>query len=131
MVRKIRSPCATEDQEQAHVIAWCDTIATHIWPALTVGNHFLILAIPNGGARSAVTGARMRRTGTRAGVPDLFLPVARKCCAGLWLEIKRRDGGRVSDAQRRWLAALEMHGYRARVCAGSDEAISEIMEYLR
>ena len=31
-------------------------------------------AIPNGGNRSAVTGARLKAEGVKRGIPDLFLP---------------------------------------------------------
>ena len=35
----------------------------------------LMFAIPNGGARDAVTGAMLKREGVKPGVPDIFLPM--------------------------------------------------------
>ena len=36
----------------------------------------LMFAIPNGGARDAITGAILKAEGVKPGVPDVFLPVA-------------------------------------------------------
>lgn len=60
----------TEDQEQATVVDWANR-TSGIDP-----RRGLLLHVPNGGARSPATGARMRRLGVRPGVPDLLLPVA-------------------------------------------------------
>lgn len=56
----------------------------------------IVAAIPNGGLRSKAEAARMQRTGTRPGMPDLvvILPGGRTC----WLEVKTRDGA-LSAAQ--------------------------------
>ena len=37
----------------------------------------LIFSIPNGGFRSKRTGARLKRQGMKAGIPDVYLPCAR------------------------------------------------------
>lgn len=59
----------------------------------------LMMHIPNGGYRKPSEAARFRALGVRAGVPDIFLPVARGGYHGLWIELKRRRGGRVSGEQ--------------------------------
>jgi hypothetical protein len=69
--------------------------------------------------------------GLRSGVPDLCLPVARGGWHGLYIELKRQDGGRLTDAQRGWLEALSEEGYRAVLCRGFDEASEVILAYLR
>ncbi len=91
----------------------------------------LLFHIPNGGARTAVTGARMKAEGVKKGVPDLMLPVSRGGFHGLFIEMKRRHGGRVSPEQASWLRALEVLGYCAQVCFGADEAIAVIDRYLK
>ena len=90
----------------------------------------LLMAIPNGGARTAVTGARLKAEGVRAGVPDLFLAVPTKSAHGLWIEMKRQKGGVVSDEQKAAKAALEDQGYVCTVCKGWKVARRAISGYL-
>ena len=90
----------------------------------------LLFHIPNGGFRHPATAARMKALGVKPGVPDLFLPVARGDYYGLWIEMKRRKGGRVSEAQSEWLDALRRQGYKTIVCCGADAAIAAIEDYL-
>lgn len=90
----------------------------------------LLLAIPNGGLRSKATASKLKAEGVRAGVPDLFLPVASRGVHGLWVELKRAKGGRVSPEQEGWAKALIEQGYCVVVCYGADEAIQQIRGYL-
>lgn len=126
-----RLPVPTEDQEQERFIAWCDTVAARRWPSLVVNGVFGIYAIPNGGARSKVTGARLKRGGVRAGVLDLFLPEPRAGHCGLYIEMKRVRGGVVSREQDSWINHLQGRGYRVVVARGCNEAIAAVEEYLR
>ncbi len=89
----------------------------------------LMFAIPNGEARSIVTGARLKATGVKAGVPDIFLPAVTACSPGLYLELKR-SGGTISKVQLEWIAALREEGYRVEVCYGWQEAVKVIEDYL-
>ena len=103
------------------------------WAAYSVGRFpelRLLHAIPNGGARSAVTGAKLKAQGVKAGVPDMCLPVSRGGYHGLYIELKRRHGGRVAPEQRTWIADLSGQGYLAVVCCGCDEAIDVLEKYL-
>ena len=61
---------------------------------------------PNGGARNAITGAMMKRLGTRAGFPDICFLHAGTLYA---IEVKT-ENGRQSDAQKTWQANLERAG---------------------
>jgi hypothetical protein len=79
-----------------------------------------ILAIPNGGARSPATAARLKAEGVCAGVPDLFVPEW-----GLWVEMKRAKGGKVSADQKDWLEYLDYCGYTVIVCLGKTDAINQ------
>lgn len=104
------------------------------WVALQTGTHpelALLYHIPNGGARSRATAGRLKAEGVRAGVPDLCLPVPRGPYHGLYVELKRRDGGRVSPAQRDWMQRLRAQGYETAVCHGWEEAAETIIAYLR
>lgn len=81
--------------------------------------------VPNGERRDAVTGARLKRLGTSAGMPDLLVfssPPKRPDARGVALELKRRSGGKVTPEQRAWHARLEACGWVVRVVRGFDEA---------
>ena len=90
----------------------------------------LCFAIPNGGSRDKREAHNLRLQGVKRGVPDIFLPAARKGFHGLFIELKRTKGGKVSEDQRAWLDALTRQGYRAVVCYGFEEAQHEIESYL-
>lgn len=90
----------------------------------------LLFAIPNGGERNIIVAARMKAEGVRAGVPDMFLAYPTPFAHGLFIELKKTKGGRVSDAQKSFISELTEQGYRATVCKGAEEAINEIKRYL-
>lgn len=90
----------------------------------------LMYAIPNGGARCSITGARLRDEGVLEGVPDIFLPCPSGGKHGLYIEMKRQKGGRVSAPQKAVMQALRMQGYEVAVCHGWQEARGCIEQYL-
>lgn len=95
----------------------------------------LMFAVPNGGFRDKITGARLKAEGVKSGVPDIFLPVARGQWHGLFVELKRgaekgKPKGRASDDQKEFIAALQVQGYGAVVCVGWQEAWNVIEQYL-
>ena len=89
----------------------------------------LMFAIPNGGARDAVTGAMLKAEGVRPGVPDIFLPQPVGQYHGLFIEMKTARG-RPTPEQREWLMRLRHRGYAAVLCRGLDEAIDTISRYV-
>jgi hypothetical protein len=115
----------TEAQEQEAVIRWA-AMSTGMYPELA-----LLFHIPNGGSRNKVEAAHLKKLGVKAGVPDLFLPVARGAYHGLFIEMKREKGGRVSEDQQGWLLALGNYGYATAVCHGYEEARETIENYLK
>lgn len=72
----------------------------------------------------------MKQEGAKKGIPDLFLPVARRGFHGLYIEMKRDDGGVISPEQKEFLAFAEEQGYRDQVCYGYEDAIKELEWYL-
>lgn len=122
MTRKPSVP--TESAEQRALFEWA-AIAQGKYTELRWMHH-----IPNGGARNAVTGARLQAEGVKPGVPDICLPTPRGEFFGLYIEMKRRSGGRVSSAQIDWIAFLLSQGYCAVECRGFDEARRVIENYL-
>lgn len=115
---------AKEGAEQATLFNWAKMKA---WqhPELNLMFH-----IPNGGKRSATEAKRFQAEGVKAGVPDVFLPVPRGEFHGLFIEMKRREGGKVSQEQKTWIADLQEQGYKAAVCKGWEAAAAVIEEYL-
>jgi len=61
---------------------------------------------------------------------DICLPVARGKYHGLYIELKRRKGGRVSYEQRDWLVRPNEQGYYAVVCKGFEAAKKTIEDYM-
>lgn len=91
----------------------------------------LMYHVPNEGMRSRATGGRMQSEGMKRGVPDICLPVARGGHHGLYIELKRIAGGRLSTDQAGWLEALAREGYCAILCKGWEDAAQMIMDYLK
>lgn len=121
---KKKSINPSEHQIQAAVIQWWARVHQQYglpW--------FALAAIPNGGARDAITGSLLRSEGVRPGSPDLMLPAVRFPFAGLFLELKT-PVGRVSDSQKDWLEYLSGAGYKCAVCRTLDAAIATITDYL-
>ena len=122
----------TEDGHQAALFCWIQ-MNQHDpkLPGLV-----RMFAIPNGGARSAATGARLKMTGVRRGVPDTFLPVPFGRYAGLFIEMKAEADkdkgikrGRTSSEQDEYIAFLIEHHYQVEVCYSWQEAVAAIKRY--
>lgn len=113
-----------EEQEQITVFGWA-RMQENVRPELKQLYH-----VPNGGYRTKATAARLKASGVKAGVPDMCLPVPRRGYHGLYIELKRTDGGTVSPAQKAWIQALNDNGYLAVICKGAGSAIATLMQYL-
>lgn len=115
----------TESEEQQALFQW---VALHRgrYPELELLYH-----VPNGGSRHKAEAGRLRAEGVKPGVPDLCLPVARGEYHGLYIELKRTEGGRVSERQKVWLERLAEQGYAVRLCKGWEVAAQEIVKYLK
>ncbi len=85
--------------------AWQETTYTQTFrsdepiPGFPVPELKWLFAIPNGGARNAITAGRMKAEGVKKGVADIFLPVLKvrtelispndfQYHSGLWIEMK-------------------------------------------
>lgn len=89
----------------------------------------ICFAIPNGGARNAVTGARLKAEGVLAGVPDLMIAEPRGYWAGLFVEMKT-EKGRLSEAQSKMQRALIAKGYLFAVCRSFDDFRQIVKDYM-
>lgn len=88
-----------------------------------------LFAVPNGGRRDRVSGAKLKAEGVLPGVSDLILLVPRDWCHGLLIEMKTAKG-KQSPAQRDWQHDMERRGYRYIVCHSFDEFREQIDDYL-
>lgn len=79
--------------------------------------------IPNGGRRSPQEAAKFKRMGVSPGVPDICIPVPCGTYHGLYIEIKRKKGGKLSDNQKDWFELLRNQGYLVFEAKGCEEAI--------
>lgn len=114
----------TEEQEQMAVIEWRDLMVNQ-FPELR-----LLIHIGNGGLRSKPEAVRFKKMGVHPGVSDLFLPVARGGFHGLWVEMKRQKGGKLSEPQKQWIDDMTAEHYLAVRADGAEAACDVIYKYL-
>lgn len=127
----------TEDAEQAAVFAW-------IREQINEGRQGYedlewAFAIPNGGSRGSTkdhamaVGARLKATGVKAGVSDIFLPIPAHNLCGLFIEMKKdklNGGGSVSPKQQEFGTWVQTKGYGFCVCYGWVEAVTVIEQWM-
>jgi hypothetical protein len=112
----------TEDEEQIALTDWLNHVQhTRPW--------FLYYAVPNGGWRNKITAVRLQQLGVKPGCPDIVVANAVESYHGLYIEMKRTVGGRLSERQKLFLEQLEKNGYRTAVCYGAREAYNVILRY--
>ena len=113
----------SEHTEQVALFNWCKLMEKrHLQLAL-------IFAIPNGGKRHIGTARKLKASGTKSGIPDIFLSVPKKDKHGLFIELKVGKN-KTSTNQNWWIYSLRAEGYAVEVCYGFDEARDAIVSYL-
>lgn len=89
-----------------------------------------LFAVPNGGYRDSVSGARLKAEGVLAGVADLILLVRNGRYGALLVEMKTPTG-RQSSAQKAWQADIASRGeYAYVICRSLDEFKNVVTDYL-
>lgn len=111
--------CPTEQQEQFTAVAWLRKKGVPFYH------------VPNGGRRDYIEAAKFKRLGVSAGVPDLCLPIARKGYHGLYIELKRVSGGKLSETQMTWRDILLREGYAWYEAKGAADLIQFVENYLQ
>lgn len=113
-----RSRLPLESEEQATVVQWLEL------------KGLKFTSIPNSTWTTSKRQKMLNRiTGLRAGLPDLLIVHGGNI---LFVEMKRRKEGRLSESQRGWIDALNTVGNcQAVVCAGAEEAIATISRILK
>lgn len=119
--RKRRPSSEKEHRVQCACVRWfrCQ------YPAM---RHNLF-AVPNGGARNKVIGAKLKAEGVLAGVADLILLRRNASYGGLLIEMKTTKG-RQSDSQTEWMEKITNDGYKYVVCRSLEDFMKEVNEYL-
>lgn len=89
-------------------------------------------AIPNGGRRNPIEGAKLKAMGVSRGVPDICLPYPTHNSIepyhGLYIEFKRMSGSITSPEQKEWIEFLNNQGYVAKIAHSCEEA-KEILDW--
>ena len=117
----------SEHDDQAALIEWARMNEAQL-PGVD-----LLHSIPNGGGRTPRQAATLKAEGVLAGVPDLFLPIARHDFHGMYIEMKTINNGRKTyptAEQREMHTRLSGEGYLVRVCWTWEEAAEWIERYL-
>lgn len=89
----------------------------------------LLFAVPNGGRRDELTGAKLKDEGATPGVSDLILLKNNKKYSTLCIEMKTKVG-RQSESQRNWQKEVERAGNKYVVCRSIEEFIEVVNDYL-
>lgn len=84
----------------------------------------MIFAIPNGGARHAIVGAKLKAEGVLPGVPDLCVPAC-----NLWIEMKRAKASYATQVQKDVHAYLESVGHAVIIGYGAQDAIDKFRAF--
>lgn len=113
----------SERDEQIAVFSWAERVKGR-WPELALMFH-----VPNERKCTPQQGALLKAQGVKAGVPDIWLPVARGGYNGLVIELKYGKN-RPTPTQRQWLDALAAQGWFAAVCWKFEDAVKIITAYL-
>ena len=122
-IADIKGEIMSEAQDQIAVMRWAE-MQSNKYPELK-----LLFHIPNGSNKSKAQAGLFKAMGLKSGVPDLFLPVARQCYHGLFIEMKTSKGV-LSKNQEWWLFELQKQGYRYDIARSCEEAIEGLKEYL-
>lgn len=92
---------------------------------------YLWCASANGGSRHNMEAISLKRQGVKPGHPDIAIYEPRGKCLGMFIELKRQQGGCLTDQQEWWLIELRKKGYHALCCKGAGEAIEEVQKYMK
>lgn len=113
-------------KEEHSIQVACVTWFRYAYPELSKR----LFAVPNGGRRDAVTGAKLKAEGVIAGVADLILLVPCKGFGALLVEMKTSKG-KQSQAQKEWQKDVTSRDeYKYVVCHSFDEFRGAVKEYL-
>lgn len=74
---------------------------------------------------------KLKELGLSKGVPDLIILARNSSHEVLFLEMKRQNGGKLSEEQKEWISFLDESEYCVGVAKGCESAIKILDKYLR
>lgn len=89
---------------------------------------YILFAVPNGGRRDGLTGAKLKEEGVIPGVADLILLKSNRFYGSLCIEMKT-PAGEQKEAQKAWQKEVESTGNKYVICRSIDDFIREITDY--
>lgn len=110
----------TESSEQIRLVGRI----RHFYPDV------IVFSVPNGGGRSYMEATKLREEGVLAGVCDLVVLEARGGWFGLFIEMKRTSGGKVSEEQTQFMGRARERGYKCVVAHGCEEGWAAFEKYM-
>lgn len=113
----------TEHSEQVAIFDWAKLMSNK-YPDLN-----LLYAIPNGGKRHITTARKLKREGSKSGMPDMCLPVSRFGFNSLYIELKSEKGS-LSQFQKQKAKELAMSNNFVACCYGYQSAIDILEIYI-
>lgn len=127
MIRiRVGSKKMVESQIQQSIIQWS---TLHKIKDIKIIDY--LLAIPNGGARSASEGLRFKKEGVKSGVSDLFFAYPTEGACGLWIEVKTESAAsKLSAKQKEWMDRMLVAGYSTAVVRSLEDFIEVINKYM-
>lgn len=90
----------------------------------------LCFHVPNGGQRNKVVAIKLKMTGVKSGIPDIFIEEAKGGYHGARIELKIKPN-KPSDEQIKIMKQLELAGYYVNVCYSFDEFKAVVTDYLQ
>lgn len=119
----VRKPPSDEEHRiQTACVRWFRMAHPRLAPRL--------FAVPNGGRRDGITGARLKEEGVLAGVADLILLVPNADYHALLIEMKTPKG-RQSESQKAWQRAVTGNDdYLYVVCRSLEEFVRIVEQYI-
>jgi hypothetical protein len=113
----------SEYEEQVLIFEWAQAAQTK-YPELKY-----MFATLNGVKLNIGQAVKAKKSGLKAGVPDIILPVVRNGYSGLFIELKV-NSNKASKEQINFINFLTGQGYFADVRFGATEAVDLIIDYL-
>lgn len=117
-----KKPADIEHQIQCACVCWFRVVHPEL--------KHLLFAVPNGGRRDKVTGAKLKAEGVLAGVADLILLLSKGKYTSLCIEMKTPEGPQ-SESQIIWQKEVEAAGSKYVICRSLDDFMSEVNGYLK
>lgn len=116
--------CRSEKLEQIDLNSFC----LKMWPVESESMFHIINE--SGGSGSSYYGEELNKQGRKKGVPDWPVMVPRGGYHGLFVEIKRENGGSISKEQKAFFTRHLALGYQCIFAYGYKAALVAIKEYL-